>query len=86
MHDIGLAEYKENIRRFIHRSVGNDHQISDGDNIFERRIVTSAFSLQLVMYLESEFGVTIDNDDLDIANFASINAMADFMVRKSASA
>ena len=49
--------------------------ISDTDNIFELRLVNSLFAMQLVNFIEQEFDVTLDNDELDIDNFKDINSI-----------
>ena len=49
--------------------------IFDTDNIFEMRLVNSLFAMQLVNFIEQEFDVTLDNDELDIDNFKDINSI-----------
>jgi acyl carrier protein len=39
--------------------------------------------MQLVMFVESTFHLQIENDELDIANFLSINAIANLVERKT---
>ena len=51
-------------------------QISNEDNIFEMGLVNSLFAMQLVNYIEQEFDVTVDNDELDIENFKNINTIS----------
>lgn len=38
--------------------------------------------MQLVMFIEKEFKVTIENEDLDLKNFRSINAVAELVNAK----
>jgi acyl carrier protein len=42
------------------------------------------FAMQLVLFIEQEFQVTIDNEDLDFENFRTIEAMATLVERKMA--
>jgi acyl carrier protein len=61
--------------------------ISDPDidrdlNIFESGLVNSLFAMQLLLFVEREFGLQVTNDDLDLKNFHSLNALADFVERK----
>lgn len=62
------------IRNFI---VGKFPSIDfvDSDDIFALGFVTSLFAMQLVMFLEKTFGLEISNDDLEMANFRSVDAM-----------
>ncbi len=57
-------------------------EFSDDDNIFQKGFVDSLFAVQLIAYLEKEFEITIDNEDLDINNFHSVNKMISFVERK----
>jgi acyl carrier protein len=40
--------------------------------------------MQLVLFVESEFGFTVEDNDLDIENFRTLNAMAALIERKTA--
>jgi methoxymalonate biosynthesis acyl carrier protein len=56
---------------------------SEDDDIFALGFVNSLFALQLVNFVEKEFQLAVDNEDLDIANFRSINAVAELVRRKA---
>ena len=58
--------------------------LQDDEDIFAAGFVNSLFALQLVLFVEKEFKVNIEEDDLDIDNFKSINAIADLVERKTA--
>ena len=57
-------------------------EFSDEDNIFRKGFVDSLFAVQLIGYLEEEFGIRVDNDDLDINNFHSVDKIVGFVERK----
>ena len=67
-------ETKHRVRKFL-GTVTDESVVADTDNIFEKGIVNSLFALQLLVFIEKEFDVTIGNDELDIENFCSINAI-----------
>jgi acyl carrier protein len=46
--------------------------------------VNSLFAMQLVLFVEKEFDVRVENDDLDLENFRSANAIVRFVERKQA--
>jgi acyl carrier protein len=52
------------------------------EDIFRLGFVNSMFALQLVNFLEHEFRIEIDNEDLELDNFRSISAMRRFVERK----
>ncbi len=62
------------------------HELADDEDIFALGFVNSLLAMQLVTFVETEFGVTIDNDDLDIDNFRTINAVVSLVERKRAAA
>jgi len=72
---------KQKTREFIGRFVKN-REIGDDVGLFETRLVDSMFAMQLAMFVENDLGVELADDDLDLANFRSINAIADFVQRK----
>jgi len=77
-----MDESKQRIRGFISRHFRN-HDWRDDEDIFALGFVNSLFAMQLVLFVESEFGVRVDNEDLDIENFRSINAIAALVERKA---
>ncbi|MEM8530258.1 MAG: acyl carrier protein [Chloroflexota bacterium] len=69
------------IKTFLARFIQNV-DIQDDQDIFAMGVVNSLFAMQLVMFVEKEFGIRVEDDDLDIANFRSINAMTRLIERK----
>jgi len=58
------------------------HGLRDDEDIFALGFVNSLFALQLVMFVEKEFNMTVSDDDLHIDNFRSIDAIAALVSRK----
>lgn len=78
-------EVKDKIRAFIvnNMSVWDDNIVlADTDNIFEKGFVNSLFAMQLLNFAEQEFNITIDNNEIDIANFSSVSNMEQLVTRK----
>jgi methoxymalonate biosynthesis acyl carrier protein len=67
-------EKREIVRKFIARYVGGK-EFDDSVNIFETGLVNSLFVMQLVMFVENEFGVSIQNEDLALENFKDVNSI-----------
>jgi acyl carrier protein len=74
---------KSKIKNFLSQYFG-DRELQDDEDIFALGFVNSMFAMQLVLFVEKEFKVTIENEDLDFDNFRTINAMADLLERKMA--
>lgn len=75
---------KQQTGAFITRFFKNQ-EIHDNDDIFALGFVNSLFAIQLVGFVEKQFQISIGAEDLDIANFRSINSIADLVRRKMAS-
>ncbi|MDP5278767.1 acyl carrier protein [Sphingomonas sp. DG1-23] len=73
-------DVRDRIRSYIGAKVAQP--LEDDDDIFELGLVDSLFGLQLVSFVEQEFGMEVDGDDLDIDNFCSIAAINRFVVGK----
>ncbi|HET6936377.1 MAG TPA: acyl carrier protein, partial [Candidatus Angelobacter sp.] len=54
----------------------------DDDDIFALGFVNSLVALQLVNFLQKEFSITIEDEDLDLDNFRTINNMTALLERK----
>jgi methoxymalonate biosynthesis acyl carrier protein len=76
---------KQQIREFVSRFV-RGHDLGDGEDIFATGFVNSMFAMQLVQFVETTFGITVESDDLDIDNFRSIDAIAALVERKQGAA
>jgi methoxymalonate biosynthesis acyl carrier protein len=74
---------KETVRNFINNSINID-ELGDDENLFESGIVNSLFAVQLMTFVERNFGIEIGMEDLDVENFKSVSATAMFVERKSA--
>lgn len=73
------------IRAFLSQHLRTDSLHADAD-IFASGFVNSLFAMQLVLFVENEFAIKIDNEDLTIDNFRTINALAELIDRKTVSA
>ena len=72
-------------RNFLQKYFQNLELTNDQD-IFALGFVNSLFAMQLVLFVEKEFALQIEDEDLDIDNFRSLNAIAALVERKSAAA
>jgi methoxymalonate biosynthesis acyl carrier protein len=78
-----MQEFKVKIKHFLAQFFG-DHNLQDDEDIFSLGFVNSIFAMQLVLFIEKEFQVTIENEDLDLDNFKTINALVNLLKRKTA--
>lgn len=76
-----MSEYKQIIRQFFSRFFRTD-ELGDADDVFAGGYVNSLFAIQLIAWLEKEFSITIEDDDLQLVNFSTINSIAQMLGRK----
>ena len=68
---VGLARGRVAVRK-----------VSDDELIHETGLLDSAAIMELVMWLETRFDISIDQADLTIENLGSVNAMVDYLERQ----
>ena len=76
-----MNEIKEKINGFLANHFG-DYQLQEDEDIFATGFINSMFAMQLVIFIEQEFQLTIKDDELDFENFRTINAMTRLVERK----
>ncbi|MCC5666151.1 acyl carrier protein [Nostoc sp. CHAB 5784] len=77
-----MQEIQVKIKEFLSRFFRN-HDLQLDEDIFTLGFVNSMFAMQLVLFIEQEFKITIENEDLDFANFKTINAMTRLIETKT---
>ncbi|MEN8219994.1 MAG: phosphopantetheine-binding protein [Pseudomonadota bacterium] len=71
-----LEKTKSFMAQFINVNVADD------EDIFASGLVNSLFAMQLVLFIEKEFSIKVENEDLDYDNFRTLNAIVGFIERK----
>jgi acyl carrier protein len=79
--DLNMERHKLPIKTFLAKFFVN-HDLQDDEDIFALGFVNSLFAMQLVLFVEQEFSIAIENEDLDFENFRTINAIARLVERK----
>lgn len=79
-----MDNMKARIKDFLCRFFRN-HELRDDEDIFALGFVNSLLAMQLVTFVEKEFQITVESDDLDVENFRTINSIAGLIERKRAS-
>jgi methoxymalonate biosynthesis acyl carrier protein len=70
---------RENLLAFLAQRTKRSWE-PDAD-LFASGVVSSLFALELVVHVESAFGVTIDGPDLKLDNFRTVDAMTELVLR-----
>jgi acyl carrier protein len=80
-----VDEIKARVRSFLSRFF-RKYELQDDEDIFSLGVVNSLFAMQLVLFIEKQFGVKVENQDLNLNNFRTIAAIASFVESKQAKA
>ncbi len=77
-------QIEDKIRRFIVKNLyyAEDNPITDEDSFLETGVVDSMGVMELVAFIQSEFGIEVAQNEIVVENFDSIRRLADFVRRK----
>jgi len=80
-----MADYKVRLRSFIEDNyiIGQGGAtFADNDSFMDRRIIDSTGFLELVMYLEETWGITVGDDEMVPENLDSLDHLQAYLTRK----
>lgn len=77
---------KEKVRNFIVENFlfGNDGGIADDASLLNEGVIDSTGVLELIQFLEEEFSIAIEDEELVPENLDSIDNIVQFLGRKNA--
>ena len=80
-----MDQTQTKIKEFLSRFF-KSHDLKVDEDIFSLGFVSSLLAMQLVAFVEKEFGVAVGDEDLDLDNFRTINSIARLVARKQGAA
>lgn len=77
---------KRQLRGFVTKNfyLADVGSFDDATSFLDRGVIDSTGVLELVAFVEDEYGLTVADEEIVPANFDTVNALAGFIVRKSA--
>ena len=72
------------IRGWLQENVTGGRDVANDELLIENGVMTSLQTVELVTFLEDEFGITVGDDEFDEENFGSVDAIAALVEGKSA--
>src|SRR5262245_24494660 len=80
----GMSRILSKIREFITTNFYlAKSALADGDSLVDRGIIDSTGVLEVVDFLESEFGIAVPMEEMLPENFDSVESIAAFVGRKT---
>ena len=82
-----MSEIKDKIRAYVVENFlfGNDEELEEGTSFLEEGIIDSTGILELVSYMEEEFSIVVEDEELIPENLDSINNVVAYLGRKLSS-
>lgn len=71
------------IREWLKQNVTGSTELSDDYELIDNGVLTSLQTVELVMFMEQEFGITVEDDELNEENFATVGSIAELVASKS---
>ena len=62
---------------------GESNHFDENTDLFEKGILDSTGVIELVGFIEKTFNITIENDELIIKNFSTLNHISQYLQSKS---
>jgi len=80
-----MSDTRDTVRAFIQENFlfGNDDAFKDDTSFLNEGIVDSTGILELVSFLEEEFSITVEDEELLPENLDSINNVVTYVNRKA---
>lgn len=72
------------IQEWLRENVTGAREVPNDYPLIENGVLTSLQTLDLVMFLEDRFGVTVKDEEMSEENFESIQAIAGLVASKTA--
>lgn len=80
---------KQSIRDFIETSFlfrEGREKLADGESLLDAGLIDSTGILELVSFIESEFGILVEDDEIVPENLDSVNLITTYVEGKQAAA
>ena len=72
------------IRGWLQENVTGGRDVANDELLIENGVMTSLQTVELVTFLEDEFGIVVEDEEFDEENFGSVDAMATLVEGKAA--
>jgi len=79
-----VSDLKKQIRDYIEQNfiIDSATKLADGDSLLQLQIVDSTGFLELIAFVESTFGVRVEDEEMVPENLETIDNIAAFITRK----
>ena len=85
--DKAMEEIRQKIRKYIMDSflfTARENALDNDNSFLESGIIDSTGILEIISYIEEEFGIKVEDEEIVPANLDSINLISGYITRKRA--
>ncbi len=75
-------DVRSDIKAFLTKQAPKGASFSEQDNLLMKGVIDSLKMLDLISYIEKQFGIAIDEDEMMPDNFESVDAIVNFVNEK----
>lgn len=82
-------DIRQQIRSYImgnYLFTADDSELKDADSLMLRGIIDSTGAMEMILFLEETFGITVAEEEMVPENLDSVDKIVDFMGRKEGAA
>jgi methoxymalonate biosynthesis acyl carrier protein len=72
------------IRGWLQENVTGGRDVANDEPLIDNGVMTSLQTVELVTFLEEEFGIVVEDEEFDEENFGSVEAIATLVEGKAA--
>lgn len=77
-------DIRKKLRNFVKETfLVGDEELNDSESFMQTGIIDSTGVLELASYIEQEFTITIEDDEMTPSNLDSIDNLVGFLTKKS---
>jgi len=80
------VDTKQKIRKYVldnYLFTDDESALGDDDSFLEKGIIDSTGILEIIYFLEDEFGISMSDEEMTPENLDSVSRIAEFVERKS---
>lgn len=81
--EIDTKQAAAEIRGWLKDNVAGSGDVDGDYPLIENGLLTSLQTVELVMFLEERFGITVEDEEFDEENFATISSIANLVESKT---
>ncbi|WP_172639308.1 acyl carrier protein [Streptomyces tailanensis] len=83
--EVSTQEVRSAVQEFLKRFIDDVEGIDDV-RLITGGLLDSLVAVQMIDFIQQRFGITVEDEDLEIANFDSVNGVVAFVDRKAGTA